>query len=189
MTQYGLYIDQNRCMGCFVCVVACKDWHDVPAGPAGRINLKIIEKGTYPKLFVAFLPTTCYHCQNPACADACPVSAITKRDADGIVTVDRDICLGKTSCGQCLEACPYGAPRFGEDENAKMEKCDLCIDRWAEGKKPVCVMSCPMHALDAGPMEDLRKKDDPVRETEGFTYSEPLGPSVLFKAKKNPCDS
>ncbi|MBA3027982.1 MAG: 4Fe-4S dicluster domain-containing protein [Desulfobacteraceae bacterium] len=184
MTQYGLHIDQNRCTGCFACVVACKDWHNVPAGPASWINVKVIEKGTYPDLFVAFLPTTCYHCKSPACLDVCPVGAIAKRDEDGIVTVDRELCLGKTDCGQCLEACSYSAPQFGEEEDAKMQKCDLCIDRWAESKKPVCVMSCPMYALDAGPLEDLRKKEQIARETEGFTYSESLGPSVLFKAKR-----
>jgi anaerobic dimethyl sulfoxide reductase subunit B (iron-sulfur subunit) len=189
MTQYGLYIDQNRCTGCFACVVACKDWHDVPAGPASWMTVKTLEKGTYPDLFVAFLPAACYHCKNPACMDACPVGAMNKRAEDGIVTVDRDLCLGKSACGQCLEACAYGAPQFGNDENAKMEKCDLCIDRWAEGKKPVCVMSCPMYALDAGPLEELWKKENLSRETEGFTYSERLEPCVVFKAKRNPSGS
>lgn len=186
MTQYGLYIDQNRCMGCFVCVVACKDWHDVPAGPASRISVKTIEKGKYPDLFVAFLPTACYHCKAPACVDVCPVGAITKRDEDGIVTVDRDLCLGKKDCGQCLEACSYGAPQFENEDDAKMQKCDLCLDRWAQGKKPVCVMSCPMQALDAGPLDELKKKEGITREAEGFTYTEALAPSVIFKAKKNP---
>lgn len=188
MMQYGMYIDQNRCMGCFACVVACKDWHDVPAGPASWISVKIIEKGKYPDLFVAFLPTTCYHCKTPACVSACPVEAITKRDEDGIVTVDRDACLGKTDCGQCLEACSYGAPQFEAGDDAKMQKCDLCIDRWAEGKKPVCVMACPMHALDAGPLDELKEKKGGARETEGFTYAETLAPSILYKPKKNPYD-
>jgi anaerobic dimethyl sulfoxide reductase subunit B (iron-sulfur subunit) len=183
--QYGMYIDQNRCMGCFACVVACKDWHDVPAGPASWIRVKTVEKGKYPNLFVAFLPTTCYQCRAPACASACPVNAITKRVEDGIVTVDRDACLGKDNCGLCLEACPYEAPQFGTEKNAKMHKCDLCIDRWAEGKKPVCVVSCPMQALDAGPVDELRTKYGDVRETEGFTYSETLAPSITFRPKKD----
>ena len=186
MAQYGLYIDQNRCMGCFVCVVACKDWHDVPAGPASWISVKTIEKGKYPDLFVAFLPTACYHCKTPACVEVCPVGAITKRDEDGIVTVDRDLCLGKKDCGQCLEACSYGAPQFENDDDAKMQKCDLCLDRWAQGKKPVCVMSCPMQALDAGPLDELEKKEGITREAEGFAYTETLAPSVIFKTKKNP---
>lgn len=173
-------------MGCFACVVACKDWHDVPAGPASWIRVKTIEKGKYPDLFVAFLPLTCNHCLKPACVDVCPASAITKRAEDGIVTVDRDACLGKDQCGLCLQACPYDAPQFGEEENARMQKCDLCLDRLTEGKKPICVVSCPMEALDTGPLDDLRGRYGDVRETEGFTCSEKLAPAVIFKPKKDP---
>ena len=180
-----MYIDQNRCMGCFACIVACKDWHDVPAGPVSWIRLKTIEKGKFPNLFVAFLPTTCYHCENPECVSVCPAEAITKRDEDGIVIVDREACLGKDDCGMCLDACPYDAPQFGAEENAKMQKCNLCVDRWAEGKKPVCVSSCPMEALDAGPIDELRAKYADVRETVGFTFSESLVPSITFKQKKD----
>ncbi|MCG6911837.1 MAG: 4Fe-4S dicluster domain-containing protein [Deltaproteobacteria bacterium] len=183
--QLGLYIDQNRCMGCFACIVACKDWHDVPAGPASWIRLKIMEKGAYPDLLVAFLPTACWHCESPECVSVCPAEAIAKRDEDGIVTVDRDVCLGRDDCGACLEACPYDAPQFGAEENAKMQKCDLCVDRWAQAKKPVCVSSCPVQALDAGPMDELRAKYGDVREAEGFTCLAPLAPSVRFKPKEN----
>ena len=183
--QYGIYFDQNRCTGCFTCVVACRDWHDVPAGPASWIRVKTIEKGKYPDLFVAFLPIACYHCLQPTCVPACPVNAITKREEDGIVTVDREICLGKDNCQLCLEACPYDIPQFGSEENAKMQKCDLCIDRWVEGKKPICVDGCPMRALDAGPIDELRSKYCDVRDTESFVYSEDLVPSITFKPKKD----
>jgi len=74
------------------------------------------------------------------------------------VTVDREMCLGKDNCHMCLEACPYESPQFGFEENARMQKCDLCVDRWAEGKKPVCVGGCPMWALDVGPLDELRAK-------------------------------
>ena len=157
----------------------------MPAGPASWIKVKTIEKGKYPDLFVAFLPVTCYHCLQPACIPACPVGAIAKREKDGIVTVDREICLGKDSCGLCLEACPYDAPQFGSEENARMQKCDLCIDRWAEGKKPVCVDGCPMRALDAGPINELKAKYSDIRDTEGFVYSDELAPSVTFKPKQD----
>lgn len=183
--QYGIYFDQNRCMGCFTCVVACRDWHDVPAGPASYIRLHTIEKGRYPDLFVAFLPSACYHCLHPACVDVCPVDAITKREKDGIVTVDRDLCQGKDNCGLCLEACPYDAPQFGAEENAKMQKCDLCIDRLEEGKQPICITGCPMRALDAGPMDELRAKYGDIRDAENFVYDKDLEPSVTFKPKKD----
>lgn len=183
--QYGMVIDENRCMGCFACVVACKDWHDVPAGPASWIRVKTLEKGRYPDLFVSFFPLTCNHCLQPACVSVCPAEAITKRPEDGIVTVDREACLGKDQCGLCLQACPYEAPQFGEEANARMQKCDWCLDRLTEGKKPICVMSCPMQVIDIGPLDDLRTKYGDVQETESFTYSEELAPSVLFKPKRD----
>ena len=182
--QYGFYFDQTRCIGCFTCVVACRDWHDVPAGPASWLRVKTIEKGTYPDLFVAFVPVMCYHCERPPCIPACPAGAITKRDEDGIVVVDRDVCLG-ASCQLCLEACPYDAPQFGAEENAKMQKCNFCVDRWAEGKKPVCVDGCPMWALDAGPLDELRAKYGDTTDSEGFVYSADLIPSVIFKPKRD----
>ena len=183
--QLGMYIDQNRCTGCFACVVACKDWHDIPAGPVSRIRLKTIEKGNYPNVFVSFLPTICYHCRTPDCESACPTGAITKRDEDGIVTVNSDICDGYDDCGLCLEACVYQAPQFETEKDAKMQKCDLCIDRWAVGKKPACVSSCPLQAMDAGPMDELIAKYGDVKEAEGFTYSDTLIPSITFKPRKD----
>ena len=43
--QMGFYFDQTLCTGCYTCIVACKDWHDVPAGPASWMRLKTVEKG------------------------------------------------------------------------------------------------------------------------------------------------
>ena len=37
--QLAFYFDQTRCTGCYACVVACKDWHDIPAGPASWMRV------------------------------------------------------------------------------------------------------------------------------------------------------
>lgn len=181
--QTGFYFDQTRCTGCYTCVVACKDWHDVPAGPASWMRVTTIEEGKYPNPFVAFLAIPCYHCAEPACVEACPAGAITKRAEDGIVVVNREECLGQDDCGQCLEACPYDAPQFGVEENARMQKCDLCLDRWIEGKPPICVAACPTRALDAGPLDGLKAKYGNISDCEGFVYADELRPSVVFKTK------
>ena len=181
--QLAFYFDQTRCIGCYTCVVACKDWYDVPAGPASWRRVLTIERGKYPEPFVAFLSTACYHCSNPACVPACPTSAISKREEDGIVVVDREACLGKDSCGLCLEACPYDAPQFGAEKSAEVQMCNLCIERWSEGKKPICVAGCPTRALDAGPIEEMEAKYGKIHEAVGFTYDDKLRPSVLFKPK------
>jgi anaerobic dimethyl sulfoxide reductase subunit B (iron-sulfur subunit) len=184
--QMAFYFDQTRCTGCFTCTVACKDWHDIPAGPASWRRVKEIGKGRFPNVFVAYLLHGCWHCANPSCVSVCPVSAISKRAEDGIVLIDRDACLGRDNCDLCLKACPYEAPQFGVEPNAKMQKCNFCTDRLAEGKKPICVDACPMRALDAGPIDILASRYGDCRDAEGFVYSTDLEPSVIFKLKLVP---
>lgn len=181
--QLGFYFDQTRCTGCNTCVVACKDWHDVPAGRASWRRVITIEEGEFPDLFVAFLGTSCCHCAQPACISVCPADAITKRREDGVVVVDRDKCHGKDLCDLCLQACPYQAPQFRAEPNAKMEMCNLCFDRLEQGKKPICVEACPMRALDAGPLQELRARYGEVKKAEGFAYSAKLEPAVTFRPK------
>ena len=103
--QLGFYFNQTRCSGCYACAVACKDWHDVPAGPAKWMRILSTEGGKFPELFVSHLAIPCCHCIEPTCVSACPVNAISKRELDGIVVVDRDTCLGKDNCDMCLEVC------------------------------------------------------------------------------------
>jgi len=180
--QIGFYFDQSRCTGCCTCAVACKDWHDVPAGPARLARILENESGRYPNPSLSYLFSACWHCAKPACIEACPAGAIAKREEDGIVVVDRDACLGK-ECGACLGACPYGAPQFGAEDDAKMQKCDFCLERWADKKKPVCVEACPMRALDASLLGELAGRYGNAREAEGFICSEQVSPSVVFRIK------
>ncbi len=150
----AFYFNDARCTGCYACVVACKDWHDIPPGPVAFRRVVVTEEGRYPRVSVRFTSTACHHCDKPLCMAACPAEAISKRVEDGIVVVDGARCLGKDACGAaCQKACPHGAPQFGTEPNPRMQKCDLCCDRWAEGKRPICVEACPMRALDAGDRE------------------------------------
>ena len=184
MSQYGFYFDQTRCTDCFTCAVACKDWHDLPAGSANWLRVQPIEKGEFPNPFVAYLFTPCYHCEKPACVDTGPAEALTKNPENGIVTANPEECLGADSCGSCKEACPYGAPQFEGNGDAMIQKCNLCLERLQEGQKPICVEACPLRALDAGPMDELRKKYGDKKEAEGFNYSVGLKPSIIFKPKR-----
>ena len=182
--QIGFYFDQTRCSGCHACQVACKDWHDIPAGPIFWRRVTTTEQGQFPNVTVTFLSSSCYHCAEAPCIPACPAGAITKRQEDGIVVVDREACLGIGSCdGACRAACPYDTPQFGTEPDAKMQMCDLCWDRWAEGKKPICVEACPMRALDAGPLDELESRYGRTKEMVGFTFSEVSKPSIVFKTR------
>lgn len=184
MNQLGFYFDQTRCTGCYTCAVACKDWNDIVAGPVGWLRVRAVESGSYPDPFLAYLFLPCYHCADPPCVRACPSLAITKIESSGIVVVDRDRCLGNKECRSlCRNACPWDAPQFGREENAKMQKCDFCRERLKKGEQTVCVESCPMHALDAGPLEQLKLKYGGSVDAVGFSYSARFKPSVLFRAK------
>jgi ferredoxin len=83
----------------------------------------------------------------------------------------------------CKDVCPYGAPQFADEEKAKMQKCDLCVERWPAHQKPICVEACPVRALDAGSVDELRGKYGDVREAYGFVYSQVTEPAVTNKPK------
>jgi Fe-S-cluster-containing dehydrogenase component len=83
-------------------------------------------------------------------ASACPVNAISK-NADGIVLIDRELCIG---CRECLPACPFGAMQFDDDGDAAV-KCDLCIDRLSTGMAPACSSVCGTQCIAWGSAQKL----------------------------------
>lgn len=182
--QRGFFFDQGRCTGCFACMVACKDWNDIPAGPAKWMRVSCKETGKFPDVSATFLAVPCFHCAVPLCRDACPVNAIAKREADGIVVVDREVCMGGEACKfACLKACPYDAPQFGPEPNPKMQKCDFCLEAWEQGKQAICVSACPTRALDAGPLGELEARHGAGREADGFSYHARVRPSIILSPR------
>jgi len=97
--QIGFFYDQTRCVQCFSCCVACKDWHDIPAGPAHWKRIVGLEEGKWPELSLAYLAMNCFHCSDPICMAVCPSKAISKREEDGVMVVDRDKCQEEAHCG------------------------------------------------------------------------------------------
>ena len=116
-------------------------------------------------LSVNYMSLSCNHCIKPACVKACPMNIIYKEHDHGLVLVDNSSCI---SCGKCQGACPWNAPQFydknfksysqSDPKRPKMTKCTMCFDRIQEGLKPACVAACLNRALDAGPIDELRKK-------------------------------
>jgi molybdopterin-containing oxidoreductase family iron-sulfur binding subunit len=91
----------------------------------------------------------CQHCAEPPCVDVCPTGASFKR-ADGIVLVDKHICIG---CRYCVMACPYKARSFihepvtGQKPDVPrgmgtVEGCTMCVHKVDRGEQPACVMAC-----------------------------------------------
>jgi tetrathionate reductase subunit B len=147
--QYAMVIDARRCYGVHACTVACKAEYKVPLGE-NRSWVEEIEKGDYPNVSRSFLPRLCNHCEEPACVKVCPTGATWKREEDGIVVIDKDVCIG---CKYCVQACPYDM-RFLNPDTGTADKCDFCIHRVSQGLEPACVEACPSRARIFGDIND-----------------------------------
>lgn len=147
--HYAMVIDTRRCIGCHACSVACKTEFEVPLGLT-RSWVEYVEKGNYPNVSRNFLPRLCNQCSNPQCVNVCPTGATFKREEDGIVVVNGDICIG---CKYCILACPYDA-RFINPDTGTADKCDFCLHRVSRGLVPSCVNTCQGKARIFGDMND-----------------------------------
>ena len=164
--RWGLLIDASKCGDCDACVTACRDengWdgHGRPATDAQwirKVTLTDRQTGHVPAL-----PLMCQHCADPPCVDVCPTGASFRR-ADGIVLVDKHICIG---CRYCMMACPYQARSFVHEDvtNQKhhaprgkgtVESCTLCVHRVDAGGIPACVEACGKNGNKAMVFGDLK---------------------------------
>lgn len=107
--------------------------------------------GTNPRdNYHFYLQRICNHCTHPACLDACPRAAISKRSEDGIVLVDQDRCHGYRFC---VEACPYKKVYF-DTERQVSTKCIFCFPRVEKGVANACARQCPGRLRFVGFLDD-----------------------------------
>jgi Fe-S-cluster-containing dehydrogenase component/formate-dependent nitrite reductase membrane component NrfD len=150
--RYGFVIDQDRCIGCHACTVACKEEHQVPVG-VFRTWVKHIEKGEFPHTSRHFGVMRCNHCDDSPCTEICPTSALYRR-SDGIVDFDNRRCIG---CKACMQACPYDA-LYIDPSNNTAAKCNFCAHRVEMSLEPACVIVCPTQAILAGDLDNPGSK-------------------------------
>lgn len=181
--RWGMLIDTNKCAdGCTSCVTACDKENGIdlikkPEGHADamweqqrpqwirKVKLKDTQSGKLTNL-----PLMCQHCESPPCVDVCPTGASFKR-ADGIVMVDRHICIG---CRYCMMACPYKARSFIHADVAEqvvkaprgkgcVESCNLCANRLDAGEaNTACAEACSKEGHDAIIFGDLKDPNSAV---------------------------
>ncbi len=183
-------VDMTACIGCRACQVACKSWNELPAestcqsghdggyqnpltlGPKTYtvVGFHELEDAAAPGgLRWIFSKRQCMHCVEPACAAACPATALEKQPS-GPVTYDEAKCVG---CRYCVLACPFDVPAAEWNTTTpRIRKCDFCAARlegasvpdglpaegatWAARRRlPACVATCPTDALTFGPREEL----------------------------------
>jgi Fe-S-cluster-containing dehydrogenase component len=131
--RWTFVVDSGSCIGCGLCVVACKEesevtedarfartwverhaettdgarYVDSPEGGIDGFPPASTAPGAEGKTIASafFEARLCMQCEEPPCTAVCPVGATYKTE-DGIVLVDPRRCIG---CGYCVVACPYGA--------------------------------------------------------------------------------
>lgn len=176
--QYGFVLDQRRCIGCHACTVACKSENEVPLGDF-RTWVKYTEVGSFPAVKRHFAVLRCNQCTAAPCVTICPVTALDKRP-DGIVDLDKDVCIG---CKACMQACPYDALYLNEDTGGA-EKCHFCAHRVEQGLKPACEVVCPETAIISGDLHDPQSPASRLLATvPGATVRRPeqgTGPNVFY---------
>ena len=179
--RLGMVIDQERCIGCDACTVACRlenntteHWIHVET----HDSQKDVPSGVAPDMWLKFLPKLCNHCSNPPCVESCPNNAITKTE-DGPVVLDRDNCDG---CQACIDACPYNIIQFNQQKGIA-EKCNFCNHRLEQGLEPFCLICCEGQAIFFGDLNDpdsIVSRKIAERETFQLKLDAGTGPSVYY---------
>ena len=205
--RWAMVIDQDKCIGCGYCTLACRASNDVTPDHAWNVVIDVGQVGDKD----VFLPRPCMHCEQAPCVEVCPVGASYYR-ADGIVMMDYDRCIG---CRYCEVACPYGArafnwqafkgpnpavPTWGEAEIERRprgvpEKCSFCFQRIDRGLElgltpgvdpvatPACVDVCPTGARIFGDINDPQSNVSKALEANpSYRLREALGtePRVYY---------
>lgn len=154
---WSVLVDTTLCVGCRTCEKECAKAHGlpVPEGPmrtrTSDEQLSIVQhhdsEDPRVEMGMVFVKRQCMHCLQPACASACLTKALYKTP-DGPVVWRSSKCMG---CRYCMVSCPFDMPKAEYDSaTPRIVKCDMCADRLAEGKQPVCVENCAAEALKFG---------------------------------------
>ncbi len=200
--QWGMLNDEASCTGCKTCQYVCKQRMGFKSAGDSPIydNPRDLnaENYTVVQLFPGdaedhhqYVKRQCMHCNDPACAAACPVSALIKRE-DGPVTYNPDKCIG---CRYCMVACPFDVPTFEySSATPKIQKCDMCVDLVVQGKNTVCSDVCPRNAIKTGKRKDMvaeayrRIKADPEKYIDHVYGEHEVGGTAVVYISGVPFD-
>jgi Fe-S-cluster-containing dehydrogenase component len=108
------------------------------------------------------------HCQDPACASACIVGALTKKE-NGAVHYDASKCIG---CRYCMVACPFEIPAYEYHDpiTPRVMKCTFCYERVAEeGKLPGCARFARWKRLPSAGARPAQAGHQRIKKTPAIT--------------------
>jgi formate dehydrogenase iron-sulfur subunit len=169
--RLGMLSDTTRCIGCRRCEGACNNANKLPPPKTSFEDPSVFEKERKPYVVenqsytvvnkyeadgkTVYRKVQCMHCDEPACASACPVGAL-KKSTEGPVTWNQKVCIG---CRYCMVACPFHVPAFEYSSafDPKIQKCFMCYERIKDGTVPACAEACPVEAITFGKKSELLK--------------------------------
>jgi formate dehydrogenase iron-sulfur subunit len=186
MSKAILY-DATLCIDCKQCEGACAKQNDLPYDD--KVAAEEVQSEHKFTVVLAnndnkYMRRLCMHCEEPACASACPVGALHKTK-DGPVVYDVYKCIG---CRYCMVACAFGQPKYEWGKlNPRVRKCIMCPDRVADGRPTACAEICPVGATKFGDRDALvAEAQDRLRQNPDNYYphiyglTEVGGTSVLL---------
>jgi Fe-S-cluster-containing dehydrogenase component len=177
MARLSMLFDVTKCSGCHNCFLACRDEYygndyspySAPQPLDGQfwMQIKEVERGSFPKPKLDYIPLPCQHCEKAPCIDVATDGAAYRRK-DGIVN-----------------SCPYRVV-FWNAELDIPQKCTMCAHRLDEGEAmPRCVEACPTGALIFGDLDDPGSeiaKTAAVLKTEVYHPEYATSPTVQYFA-------
>lgn len=148
-----MVFDQNKCVGCRDCRIACNETNKLPKGRS-RLLLELqgskleTDRGYEPNR--RYIRVSCQQCKNAPCVSV-PDRRRPSRSQDGHRYDGHLKCVG---CKYCIVACPYNV-RFINEETKVADNCDFCLHtRLEKNEQPACVESCKYDALIFGDIND-----------------------------------
>ena len=158
MKKWNMVVDVALCHDCNNCFLSCKDeyvendfkGYSVAQPWFGQrwMNIERKERGQFPMVQVAYLPTPCQHCDSPPCVTR--DSAVEKRK-DGLVIINPKKAKGRK---EIVASCPYGVIYWNEELQVP-QKCTGCAHLLDDGwKETRCTQVCPTGALKLVLAED-----------------------------------
>ncbi len=139
MERRFIVSDPEKCTGCRICELVCSAAKERGFNPL-LSRIRTVRLDSLLNTSVA-----CRLCKEPTCVRSCPRKALSRNDADGVISIDHDRCSG---CCWCVEACEFGAVVSLLDKKT-VAICDLC------GGSPKCVEFCPKEALSLRTAEEV----------------------------------